>query len=45
MKLKFPHQVFIDNEFVDSSDGATYNTINPADETVSSCFLKNSFDI
>ncbi|XP_013085376.2 cytosolic 10-formyltetrahydrofolate dehydrogenase-like isoform X1 [Biomphalaria glabrata] len=34
MKLKFPHQVFIDNEFVDSSDGATYNTINPADETV-----------
>ncbi|CAL1526963.1 unnamed protein product [Lymnaea stagnalis] len=34
MKLRFPHQVFIDNEFVDASDGATYNTINPADESV-----------
>ena len=34
MKLSFPHQVFIDNEFVDSSDGVTYDTINPADESV-----------
>ncbi|XP_059140890.1 cytosolic 10-formyltetrahydrofolate dehydrogenase-like [Physella acuta] len=34
MNLRFPHQLFIDNEFIDASDGATYNTINPADESV-----------
>ncbi|XP_005090853.1 cytosolic 10-formyltetrahydrofolate dehydrogenase [Aplysia californica] len=34
MKLSFPHQVFIDNEFMDASDGVTYNTVNPADESV-----------
>jgi len=34
MNLRFPNQVFIDNEFVDASDGVSYNTINPADESV-----------
>ncbi|XP_029642163.1 cytosolic 10-formyltetrahydrofolate dehydrogenase isoform X1 [Octopus sinensis] len=34
MDITFPHQCFIDNEFVDSSDCVTYNTINPADESV-----------
>lgn len=35
MDLSFPHQCFIDNEFVDSSDGRTFETINPSDESVS----------
>ncbi|XP_078001442.1 mitochondrial 10-formyltetrahydrofolate dehydrogenase-like isoform X2 [Glandiceps talaboti] len=34
MKLKFPHQIFINNEFVDAIDGNTFNTINPNDESV-----------
>ncbi|CAG5117906.1 unnamed protein product, partial [Candidula unifasciata] len=34
INLRIPHQLFIDNEFIDASDGATYNTINPADESV-----------
>lgn len=34
MDLSFPHQCFIDNEFVDSSDGRTFETINPSDESV-----------
>lgn len=33
--ISFPHQLFINNEFVDSSDGNTFDSINPADETVS----------
>lgn len=32
--LRFPRQLFINNEFCDSSDGSTFDTINPADETV-----------
>lgn len=34
MKVRFPHQLFINNEFVDSSDNSTFETINPADESV-----------
>lgn len=34
MEISFPHQCFIDNEFVDSSDGNEYDSINPADESV-----------
>ena len=34
MDLTIPHQLFIDNEFVDSSDGKTFKTINPANEEV-----------
>ena len=34
MELSFPHQLFIDNEFMDASNGDTYNTINPTDESV-----------
>jgi len=32
--IAFPHQLFIDNEFIDSSDGSTFQTINPTDESV-----------
>ena len=39
MDLEFPHQCFINNEFVDSSDGATFDTINPTDESVSAAIL------
>lgn len=34
MDLKFPHQLFINNEFVNSSSGKTFKTINPTDESV-----------
>jgi len=34
MTIKFPHQLFINNQFVDSSDGATFNTINPTTEEI-----------
>ena len=34
MELTIPHQAFIDNEFVDASNGQTFKTINPADEQV-----------
>ena len=34
MEIKCPHQCFINNEFVDSTGGKLYNTINPNDESV-----------
>ncbi|KAJ8302046.1 hypothetical protein KUTeg_021033, partial [Tegillarca granosa] len=34
MDITFPHQCFIDNEFVDSSDARVFDTINPSDESV-----------
>ena len=34
MEISFPHQVFIDNEFMDASNGATYDSVNPTDESV-----------
>ncbi|XP_069142725.1 cytosolic 10-formyltetrahydrofolate dehydrogenase-like isoform X1 [Argopecten irradians] len=34
MDISFAHQLFIDNEFVDSSDGKTFKTVNPNDESV-----------
>lgn len=34
MTIKFPHQLFINNQFVDSSDGVTFNSINPTTEEV-----------
>ena len=37
MELTFPHQLFIANEFIDASDGSTFNSINPTDESVSNC--------
>lgn len=40
MTIDFPHQLFIDNEFVDSSDGKTFKTVNPADESVSIMFKR-----
>lgn len=39
MDLKMPHQLFINNQFVDSSDGVEYNSINPADESVKNIML------
>lgn len=35
MKLRFPNQLFINNEFVDASDSKTFDTVNPTDESVS----------
>jgi formyltetrahydrofolate dehydrogenase len=32
--IRLAHQLFINNKFVDSADGATFNTINPTDESV-----------
>lgn len=34
MNLKMPHQLFINNDFVDASNGDEYDSINPADESV-----------
>ena len=34
MTLKMPHRLFINNEFIDASNGDEYDTINPADESV-----------
>jgi len=34
VSVTFPHQLFISNEFVDASDGGTYETICPYDEQV-----------
>jgi hypothetical protein len=34
MDISFPHQLFIDNQFMDASNGAVYDTINPTDESV-----------
>ena len=34
MTLRFPNQLFINNEFIDASDGNTFDTINPSDNTV-----------
>ena len=33
LEIRCPHQCFINNEFVDASDGKTYQTINPTDES------------
>jgi len=32
--VTFPHQLFINNEFVDASDGGTFDAICPYDEQV-----------
>lgn len=34
MDIKFPHQLFINGQFVNSVSGREYDTINPADESV-----------
>ena len=34
MDIECPHQCFINNEFIDASDGKTYNTISPTDGSV-----------
>ena len=34
MEIDYPNQLFINNEFIDASDGGTFKTINPADESV-----------
>lgn len=42
--IKFPHQLFINNEFIDASDGATFESINPSDETVICRIAKGTKD-
>ena len=32
LEIRCPRQCFINNEFMDASDGKTYQTINPTDE-------------
>lgn len=32
LEIECPHQCFIDNQFSESADGATYTSINPTDE-------------
>lgn len=34
LKVTFPHQLFINGEFVDSETGATVDCINPSNESV-----------
>ncbi|KAI0230111.1 Cytosolic 10-formyltetrahydrofolate dehydrogenase [Lamellibrachia satsuma] len=34
MDITFPHQLFINNEFVDSSNKDVYDVVNPSDESV-----------
>lgn len=33
MDLTFPNQLFVNNEFIDASDGNTFVTVNPTDES------------
>jgi hypothetical protein len=33
LEIRCPRRCFINNEFVDASDGKTYQTINPTDES------------
>ena len=35
MTIQMPHELFINGEFVDSSNGRTFDTINPTDGSVS----------
>ncbi|XP_014671092.1 PREDICTED: cytosolic 10-formyltetrahydrofolate dehydrogenase-like [Priapulus caudatus] len=42
MDVCFPHQLFINNEFVDSVSGRAYATINPSDESVICSIAKAS---
>jgi formyltetrahydrofolate dehydrogenase len=34
MDVSFPHQLFINGEFVDSESGAVFASVNPSDESV-----------
>ena len=34
MDITFPHQLFINNEFMDSDSGNVFKTVNPHDESV-----------
>jgi formyltetrahydrofolate dehydrogenase len=34
MDISFPHQLFINGEFVNSDSGAVLESVNPSDETV-----------
>lgn len=35
MTVNMPYQCFINGKFIDADDGKTYDTINPADGSVS----------
>ncbi|PIK52185.1 putative mitochondrial 10-formyltetrahydrofolate dehydrogenase isoform X2 [Apostichopus japonicus] len=44
MTIRFPHQLFINNQFVDAKDNVTFDTINPTDESVICKVSKASVD-
>ncbi|XP_071816026.1 mitochondrial 10-formyltetrahydrofolate dehydrogenase-like isoform X2 [Apostichopus japonicus] len=44
MTIRFPHQLFINNQFVDAKDNVTFETINPTDESVICKVSKASVD-
>ena len=43
MKIKCPNQLFVNGEFVNSSSGQSYDTINPADESVRAFIVFSAF--
>jgi hypothetical protein len=44
MEVRMPHQAFINGNFVDSSSGKTFITINPHDEAVRQWTIRVNFD-
>ncbi|KAL3853603.1 hypothetical protein ACJMK2_017137 [Sinanodonta woodiana] len=44
MDISFPNQLFINNEFLDSSDKVTFKTINPTNESVICSVAKATVD-
>ena len=45
MTVRMPYQLFINGEFVDSSNGRTFDAINPTDGSVRNKFICESLDI
>ena len=44
MTVRMPYQLFINGEFVDSSNGRTFDCINPTDGSVRNTFICESLD-
>ena len=44
MTVRMPYQLFINGEFVDSSNGRTFDCINPTDGSVRNTFKCESLD-
>ena len=45
MTIQMPHQLFINGEFVDSSNGCTFDTINPTDGSVSIWHIQHDISL